>query len=1795
MEFSFLDLLASTALRENNNLQQITPDPQHRDNAQETDDNGEDDETDGKANTLSAKDIAVVKTSGTCENNMGSVKCGAKKKPVSKTMVKAIFVRDGKCVAKEVSAAVVIPGKNGNSHTLSELANVALVDNLAVKNKLEAVDVLSNNNDLPRDEQEVYTDPEQELKSETFMCNGEKADDNNQILNDSSDGDSLTNGDVPIDEPEDGELNFFVAPSIVDPAPILCDAEAAQFNVELQARPLTSAALAAAASGALEVAKLCQKAVDVNDHNFGVSNSAAGTSNIFAESAQQSELKSCVGGSHHFAATPAEPVLVSDPYLSDFSFVRTLHSDTEAEEVGLSSMKPNTNSTIDVNGCNNCDENRQQNLVSSLSPTSSSSLSSSSSSSSPLSSSTGIRRNWKFAEKDSQMSVNVDQNVKSSGNIVAEPSSLTLLTMLSLPPPPTLMPPLNFILNSIRLDHCYFTLAARPPSWPIVDNTDDSCDALESADENVSADDIERRPRSLSVDSVYLQNGGVVAIPSPLDGVTHTERLPLLSPAPSVDSASNDSSMSEQSSLVTGGHFYSILTGSQTPGRLPSFPSKSALLDDVNYSLVSSSDRARVGASLLAGASGRKFQIGNFGSFSNSLLDLDGEAKNKLKIGIPSESVIKHSLSSPGLASPGSPFPLLQSPGMEWDRSDAGSEAPDDADSSTTEDRYLGSSLDSDSMCATIGQIWHHPVFHDHDYFCKEVSEKLGKPKPPPLPAKNTRRKQSKKKDRQMAEDKGKYLKMELLKQDNRFSLSSGNGSKLDSKAFTSRLPFLGDLQISKPNPVGRPRKRSEKPADEYDSETGTKMKITGKYQDQYVYYYSKTSRNRRRKFEDKVGSGDKIIIPTPKPGDIVVPHLTDADCEDIKKGGRTAFKGGDHSLSSSRPFQPPSSNIDQPELMDSSIVNTILSMENDSQWVPQPQSHDGEFDGFTSKLTTEQVDLLIDCLKQCDTSSSDLTNFLTTTDTVPLTSSALDSLAATTVEEDFLDSGLPHPVSTASCVPSTMSASTQPVSDDGMLDMKSEADVHSVEKNLEFLTNDFYTPVSSVSPTSVGVDFDPMVPDTEFGTVESEADVPADNETPWIVTVTLYYNDIPAIVINNRPFVRLVDIHKQILPAKDTGILKKRCQLMKIPVINCTEMQRYFLVQYGRAQNSKSTLVITKDEAWRLISYYAQPQPRNLRSDEPSTTSGLTDMQANSESHSATSSPIPAFAQPRKRGGFRRKGVAARARNPSPDLVVAVASPQGVDQPPPPSALPADTASPSKRLRHKKINFRELLKGEDGTTPTSSPLLEGGDTGNEYLADLSTARGGITIGHKHAGSKDQFPAIPAKRRRKERCKSLEEKKEVAGVSPDTASEMEISVDEVSPTPVSSVKNKKRSPGASNSASLGTSARSLKSKLIKVNVRSLVHSGPFNKGQPRKKGLFGRKKSSNGSGSETAVSVDHPLHVLQVSHINSDAALDSSLDKLSPAADVHLDLYQQPSSLCVLCHICKTYMSVADFLKHQHLGGSQDLVEVAHQRKLVPFHKDNLTADEREMWLKFQSLRSNLDNSKVTPLPACERSKVAKEGIYCSSPPELVIRQKCIAENTCSIAHENAVLGTEENAVLGTENSCLSPQSASMAVAEDVFESNSKETLVVNGTLQQVLPRARDLPLPLSTPVPLADSALSKHTQNEEKLVISATVLPDPSPVPMHTRRHTLHQQRSRKLSSSPTNVRTSSRQRQSKRFFGCENYEFTAGGKRSSQNGEDDGQDADVDVLDGGDVNLSSSTSHLHPTGSVLHESESG
>lgn len=108
-----------------------------------------------------------------------------------------------------------------------------------------------------------------------------------------------------------------------------------------------------------------------------------------------------------------------------------------------------------------------------------------------------------------------------------------------------------------------------------------------------------------------------------------------------------------------------------------------------------------------------------------------------------------------------------------------------------------------------------------------------------------------------------------------------------------------------------------------------------------------------------------------------------------------------------------------------------------------------------------------------------------------------------------------------------------------------------------------------------------------------------SETSPPELTTINMFWNDLPGLLMNGKEFVRLVDIHKQIMPAKDTGILKKRCHMMGLHITNCSELQRDFLIRYMNAAKSKSTVIVTKDDAIMLIGFYVNPKSRGKGSDD--------------------------------------------------------------------------------------------------------------------------------------------------------------------------------------------------------------------------------------------------------------------------------------------------------------------------------------------------------------------------------------------------------------------------------------------------------------------------------------------------------------------------------------------------------------------------------------------------------------------
>ena len=805
------------------------------------------------------------------------------------------------------------------------------------------------------------------------------------------------------------------------------------------------------------------------------------------------------------------------------------------------------------------------------------------------------------------------------------------------------------------LDHPYAMTQGHSRPHLSLDNDDiDVCSDLSPL-----AEDSEQRSRNMALDCNYLKSGimeGASASTLDLYGVACSLGRSKL-PSSSSSASSPTTDLGSRSSKVDSSENCNQFTepgASTSPNNTSASPNK-------------------------AGTKFGKFKIGTFASFSSSNLELEKYLRNqdpttpnhrKLNVGIPSEPhAVESTLSSPTVQ------PLLQSPSLDWDRSEAGSETQDDSSDNKTPQR-----LSPDFTSEKVTE-WSHPLFHDHDYCTKDEycakSDNFKK-------LTTAKRKYTKRKSKLDLVNhekimKAKYLKKELLKQDN-FLKSSVESEQIQE-------------DNSKTNPVGRPRKKPVEKVveEEIDPETGTKMKITGKFQDQYVYYLSKSSRTTTRRRQTSAGPlfPDKIIVPAPKPGDIVVHHLTDTDIETVRLKGRSALNLPERPHhTNSLPTSTASSSLSTPcppcpsqsndTISDVDIVSTILSMENDNLSSPttsnapttdlsstaginphQPALTESlrQLSGDSTLSSEHVLNYLLNVVKDeqllgngngFDTSTTalfptippdsiyskaDNTEFGSVytpasfpsgslgqdpvDKSVPLSSSADVTNSQFQGSYQYVQSAhrnqIDDSVSLPDDFPSLISNSQESSSNCSQHDVDSHGSLKSVfgsdvsslgtpqlsssvprltsiEKTLDYLgVKDGEIKLEGggfSNPFGVSL---PLNEETQSAcTPDQQID-----ETPWIVTVTLYFNDVPAIMVNSAPFIRLVDIHKQILPAKDTGILKKRCQLLNIPVLNCNEMQRYFLVQYGRAYNSKSTLIISKDQATKLVTYYATPQPR--------------------------------------------------------------------------------------------------------------------------------------------------------------------------------------------------------------------------------------------------------------------------------------------------------------------------------------------------------------------------------------------------------------------------------------------------------------------------------------------------------------------------------------------------------------------------------------------------------------------------
>lgn len=248
---------------------------------------------------------------------------------------------------------------------------------------------------------------------------------------------------------------------------------------------------------------------------------------------------------------------------------------------------------------------------------------------------------------------------------------------------------------------------------------------------------------------------------------------------------------------------------------------------------------------------------------------------------------------------------------------------------------------------------------------------------------------------------KGKKSDMESL----RSEAKSGKRKKISNSL--SKEDFIDDVDIdsecdtqSIPEPA-KQKYRGDKFIE--PKRTDPKVKITGSsnFQDQFVYFMNTKKRSRRRESKDTpLPSGSERVFIPPKPGDIIVPHLTDQDIENLKirskQSKQPSANAGYNSLRNefmaAKLSNGTFSTTQSTETVDDekNIINTILSLENEDLSSPV-QSESSVYNesmemygqGLGSdimnllpeqmNLTQEQMDLLYSAVDEVQNSSPGL------------------------------------------------------------------------------------------------------------------------------------------------------------------------------------------------------------------------------------------------------------------------------------------------------------------------------------------------------------------------------------------------------------------------------------------------------------------------------------------------------------------------------------------------------------------------------------------------------------------------------------------------------------------------------------------------------------------------------------------------------------------------------------------------------------------------------------------------------
>ena len=366
-----------------------------------------------------------------------------------------------------------------------------------------------------------------------------------------------------------------------------------------------------------------------------------------------------------------------------------------------------------------------------------------------------------------------------------------------------------------------------------------------------------------------------------------------------------------------------------------------------------------------------KFRIGTFASFSNSSACLESPACSKsLPLKGQDEDISDNNNCITGRSNSGKSSPVVSTLGS------------------------LVQKVKSSLSPASHEQSNVDHIQHDHDYCTKNLMPSVVN---------------SFLEARLLSKDngKGKVGHAKGKKSDSEYKTDGKSSKRKRNSSNVTKEETREDFDIdSESDTLGIPTSFRQKYRGEKYIEskrTDPKVKITGSsnFQDQFVYFMNTKKRSRRRESKDIPipNATDRVFIP-PKPGDIVVPHLTDQDIENLKlrsKQGknssgtpcsnylRNEFMAAKLSNGVFPSTQPPETVDDE-----KTIINTILSLENEdlvspnqSESVPYNESMEMYGQGLNAdimnllpeqmNLTPEQIDMLYSAVDEVQNSSPDL------------------------------------------------------------------------------------------------------------------------------------------------------------------------------------------------------------------------------------------------------------------------------------------------------------------------------------------------------------------------------------------------------------------------------------------------------------------------------------------------------------------------------------------------------------------------------------------------------------------------------------------------------------------------------------------------------------------------------------------------------------------------------------------------------------------------------------------------------